>query len=117
MTLQEGIVGLLLVLGAFLFLVSALGLLRFPDVLTRMSATAKASTLGAVCALAAYGVAFWALDVEALALVAIVFLGLTVPVSGHAIGRAAYRRGVAVMKDMETDELAGHLDECEEPRA
>ena len=116
MSLQEWIVGVLLVVGAFFFLVSALGLVRFPDVLTRMSAMAKASTLGAVCTLAAYGIAYWELGVEAVALIAIVFLGLTAPVAAHAIARASYRRGHGVPEGAGPDELAGRVGECEEAR-
>lgn len=114
MSASDWIVGVLLLTGAFLFLISALGLLRFPDVFTRMSAAAKSSTLGAMCMLAAYGLAYVEVGVDARAIVAMVFLVLTAPVAAHALARAAYRRGQTLSESTEPDELAGRLAECDD---
>ncbi len=46
MTLIEYISSLLLVIGAFFFLAGTLGLLRFPDVYTRLHALTKADNVG-----------------------------------------------------------------------
>ena len=47
--------------GALLILVAGLGILRLPDLLTRMHASSKAGTLGAICILlaVALAVAWW----------------------------------------------------------
>lgn len=46
MTLIDAIVVLLILAGAFFFLAGTVGLLRFPDVYTRLHALTKADTLG-----------------------------------------------------------------------
>ncbi len=77
----------LLVLGSLFVFVSALGLVRMPDLYTRMHSAAKAGTLGTGLVLAA--VALDAGDVRAL--VTLLFLLVTAPIAAHALGRAARR--------------------------
>ena len=83
-------------IGAFLFLASAVGLLRLPDFYTRVHAPTKAATLGvALLALASLlrslptGDVVWIED-----LLILVFLLLTVPVSSQVLLRAAATRGI-----------------------
>lgn len=92
-------------LGAVFALVAAVGLVRMPDVFSRLHAATKASTLGVAGLLV--GTAFLApsLEVVVKVVIAIAFQILTVPVAAHAIGRAAYRSGVPY--HAEIDELAG----------
>ena len=92
MSAAELLVALLLLAGAFLMLVASVGLVRFPDLYTRMSAASKTSTLGALLALAAVALALADLGAATRALAAALFLLLTAPVGAHAIGRAARRR-------------------------
>ena len=110
MSALEWIVGALLLIGAFLTFVGALGVVRFPDVLTRMSAASKTSTLGAICMLAGYGITHSDLGTDLRALAAIGFLALSTPIAAHAIGRAAHRRGEAVGSQTRLDELARDED-------
>lgn len=84
------IAGLLLVGGTAFMLIAALGLLRLPDLYTRMHAVTKAGTLGIGLVLVAAALAFGDLSVAARALVALLFVLLTAPVSAHMIGRAGY---------------------------
>lgn len=102
--------GILAVLGALFALVAAVGVLRFPDLLTRMHAATKAGTLGAGLLLLAVAVAFAEAGLAARAFAGIAFLVLTAPVASHAIGRAAYFCGVRLWERTEVDELAGHYD-------
>jgi multicomponent Na+:H+ antiporter subunit G len=97
--------------GVVLALVAALGMLRLPDVLTRLHAGAKPQTLGVV--LVAIGVA---LDVRTATAVGIstlvvVIQLVTAPVAAHMVGRAAYRTG-KVRRDLllvdELSRLEGH---------
>lgn len=108
MSWSEWITGALLSAGAFLMLVGALGVVRFPDVLTRMSAASKTSTLGALCMLLGYGIAHAEIGVDLRALAAIFFLALTAPFGAQAIARAAYGRGEALWKGTHLDELERH---------
>ncbi|MDT9547087.1 MAG: monovalent cation/H(+) antiporter subunit G [Chlorobium sp.] len=82
--------GSLLLLGSVFILLSAVGILRMPDLYTRMSATTKASTLG--IGLVLLGTVFYWQDfgIASRAVAIIVFLFLTAPVAAHVIGRAAY---------------------------
>ena len=85
--------GLLLVVGAGFALIATIGLLRFPDVYTRMHAASKAGTLGSGVALIALALYSQELDVVTRAIAGVVFFLLTAPVSAHLLARAAYLAG------------------------
>ena len=89
---------------------SALGVLRLPDVLIRMHASSKAGTLGAGMILAAVAVLYGTDEIVARAIAAIFFLLLTVPVASHMIGRAAYITGVKLWSGTVVDELRGEYE-------
>jgi multicomponent Na+:H+ antiporter subunit G len=94
----------LLLAGAVLMLVAAVGLVRFPDVYSRMSATSKAGTLGAALLLA--GAAWHFGDaVAGRAVVTLVFVYVTAPIAAHRIGRAAWRSGVRPWRGTVVDDL------------
>lgn len=99
-----------LVAGAAFMLLSGIGLLRMPDLYTRMSATSKAASLGAGLALLAVAIHHARLDVSVRAVAAIVFVFLTVPVAAHMVGRAAYRSGIPLWHQSVADELTGKYD-------
>jgi len=82
---------LFLLAGSALAMIGGIGAVRFPDVLSRMHAAAKAPTLGLV--LVAIGAAIeigTALAITTLVLVVILQL-LTSPVGAHALSRASRR--------------------------
>ncbi|MBW6472664.1 MAG: monovalent cation/H(+) antiporter subunit G [Anaerolineaceae bacterium] len=95
-------------LGSFLVLVAGIGLLRMPDLFLRMSATAKAGTLGTGLMVLGAAIHFdeFAIYTRAIALIA--FLFVTAPVSTHMLGRAAYFDGVPLWKGTIQDDLRGH---------
>jgi multicomponent Na+:H+ antiporter subunit G len=107
----------LLVAGAALLLLAALGVLRMPDVFMRMSAATKASSLGAGLVVLAVAFYFGDLATVTRALAVIAFLFLTVPVASHLIGRAAYIDGAPLWERTVVDELAGHYEDALEKRA
>ena len=83
----------LVLAGAFFMLTGALGLLRFPDVFTRMHAAGMTDTMGAGLILA--GLCFQGDGVTAVRLLLILgFLWFTSPVSTHALARAALQGGL-----------------------
>jgi multicomponent Na+:H+ antiporter subunit G len=85
----------LLLIGAFFFFAGTVGLLRFPDVYTRLHALAKADTLGLGCVLA--GLALQA-DSVALALKLLLVWPLVLAASaavGYVIARRADALGIA----------------------
>ena len=80
--------------GLFFFFAGTVGLLRFPDVYTRMHATGKCDTLGAQLML--IGIAFAnGLNFTSVKIILIfAFLMLANPTATHAIIRAAINSGV-----------------------
>lgn len=96
--------GLLMVGGTAFMLVAAIGLLRLPDLYTRMHAVTKAGTLGIGLTLISAAVAFGDVSVTTRALVALLFVLLTAPVSAHMIGRAGYLGGVPLWADTAFDD-------------
>jgi multicomponent Na+:H+ antiporter subunit G len=100
----EMVIGVLWIVGSAFALLAAIGVLRMPDVFTRMQASTKASTLGLGCL--AIGAALQMGDVASLLrLISIgAFLLLTTPVSAHVIARAAYRAGVPLWEGTVLDE-------------
>ena len=109
--MMEVLSGIIILLGSFFILISAIGLIRMPDLFTRMSATTKASTLGV--GLVLFGTAlFWQdIGISARAIIIITFLFLTAPVAAHVIGRAAYFDKVPLWNKTKIDELKGKYDE------
>lgn len=105
--MTEVIVGLLLLVSGFFFLVAALGILRFPDLYTRTHAASKAGTLGVGCAFLA--IAFFASDTPTVvrAIAGICFFLLTAPVAAHLLGRAAYCTGLKPWTGTGEDQLKG----------
>jgi multicomponent Na+:H+ antiporter subunit G len=98
---------------ATLMLLAAIGIVRMPDLFTRMQASAKAASLGSGLALLAAAFHFAELSVVVRAVLAIAFIFLTAPISAHMISRAAYFMGVQVWEGTVVDDLAGRYDRDE----
>lgn len=109
--IQTVISTILLTLGALLMLLAGIGIVRMPDVFLRMSATSKAATLGVILIMVATAVYFNDLGVTARAVGIVIFIILTVPISAHMIGRAAYITGTQLWSETKIDELKGRYDE------
>ncbi len=108
--MHDIIVGILLVSGGFFACVAGLGILRFPDVLMRMHASTKASTLGVGLILTAVAIYFGTLEMIARSAATIIFLLLTAPVAAHLLGKAAYRTGAVLWQGMSKDELKDYAE-------
>ncbi|HWL47859.1 monovalent cation/H(+) antiporter subunit G [Pseudorhodoplanes sp.] len=78
---------ILILVGAFFHFSAGLGMLRMPDVFTRMQAGTKASTLGN--ALILVGIAVYHPGWTLKLIILIYFVFMTNPVSSHALARAA----------------------------
>lgn len=91
----ESIAAVLEIVGAALVALAGIGILRFPDALTRATAVSKAAVLGV--ALLLVGAAADNPSWRTGAVVALVLVAhlITVPLSGMALGRAAYLSGTA----------------------
>lgn len=90
------IAGFLILGGLFFFFTGTLGLLRFPDVYTRLHAAGKCDTLGAQLMLLGLAIVNgWNL-VSIKLLLIVVFLFLANPTATHAMIRAAVNSGEAI---------------------
>lgn len=90
-TVLDAAGGLCLLLGAFMCLAGAVGLVRFADTLSRLHAATKPQTLGLILVLMGLALTLrtWA------AVTTLVFVGatqfFTSPVTAQLVGRSAYR--------------------------
>ncbi|MBI5110457.1 MAG: Na+/H+ antiporter subunit G [Rhodovulum sp.] len=101
-TVVEIVVAALIVIGAFFLLVGSLGLAKLPDLMRRLHAPTKATTLGIGATLVASMIAFTAatgsLSVHELLIA--VFLFLTAPVTAHMIAKAHMLRHPALQQQL-----------------
>ena len=100
----------LVLLGCFLCFAAALGLLRFPDVFSRMHAATKPQTLGLILLAAGVELSLrsWA-AFGTLVLIAALQLA-TAPVSAHLVGRTVYRTDQVRHDLLARDDLATDLE-------
>ena len=101
---MEWLSSALFIAGATLALLASIGVLRMPDVFTRMQASSKASTLGLGLLLVGLSIRNpeFAFVIRAASIGA--FMLLTTAVSAHVIARAAARSGAPLWKGTIVDE-------------
>ncbi|HLS35775.1 MAG TPA: Na+/H+ antiporter subunit G [Bacillota bacterium] len=102
---------IIIFIGSITSVVSAIGMIRFPDVYSRAHAATKTTTLAVLITL--FGVFLYFLFVEGFfsvrVLLVIVFVFLTAPVSGHLVLRASYRANVKMADSTKENELKPYL--------
>lgn len=105
-----------LLVGALLSLIAAIGVLRFPDVLTRMHSATKPQVLGLLLVLLGLGLRLR--DVSSIGLLALValFQLATSPIASHMVGRASFRAGQVRRDLLVVDELSDVLPKPENPQ-
>ena len=102
--IAELIIVAFLSIGVIFNTLGVIGLLRFPDVYTRMHATTKATTFGSVfttLAVIVYSISLYLSTIDPQyivlgvhALIAALALAFTNAVGSHAVARAAHRSGI-----------------------
>ncbi|MDN5791341.1 MAG: monovalent cation/H(+) antiporter subunit G [Micrococcales bacterium] len=109
-TVLDVVSGILLLLGALMCLAGAIGLLRFPDPLSRLHVATKPQTFGLILVLAGLALTLrsWASFTTLVFLTATQFF--TAPVAAHLVGRSAYRMGSVRTDLLVTDELSDALE-------
>jgi len=115
-TVADVFSGICLLLGALLALLAAVGILRFPDVLTRMHSATKPQVLGLLLAL--IGLAFRLRDAGSIGILLLVamFQMVTSPIASHMVGRASFRSGQVREDLLIVNELSEVLDSHQDPR-
>lgn len=119
-TAADVVAVVLLLLGTFLCLTAGLGLVRFPDVLTRMHAGTKPQVLGVLLIMVGAAIRLQGWSATWMLLLVAVFQMLTAPVSAHMISRVAYRRRHVrrdrlLVDELRTGEAADTLYRGDEP--
>lgn len=111
------VASVLLLAGAVLAFTAGMGLVRFPDLLSRMHTATKPQVLGLLLMLGGLalrlrtGGAAWILALVAL------FQLLTSPVAAHMVARAGYRTGKVDSDLLVVDELTRDLEAAEQEQA
>lgn len=99
------IVAVMLVSGGVFVFLAALGIVRLPDVYTRMHAASKAGTVGSGLMLFAAGIHALDIAVFMRAFAGFVFFVLTAPVAAHLLARAAHKAGYRLARVSAVDEM------------
>ncbi len=92
------------------------GILRMPDLYTRIQCSSKTITMGALPALAALVVGEGAVSTYGSRALIVAFLLLVVnPLASHALARAAYKAGVPMWEGAVADQVAARRDSPSAP--
>ncbi|MBY4129631.1 monovalent cation/H(+) antiporter subunit G [Rhodococcus fascians] len=108
-TVAQTIASVFILLGALLAFTAAVGIVRFPDTLSRMHAATKPQVVGLIMVLIGAIISLRGnVDIWMLVLVGL-FTLVTAPVIAHTVGRVAYREqrgrdGLLIVNEMEPDE-------------
>lgn len=98
---------ILILIGSIVSVISAIGMIRFPDVYSRAHAATKTTTLAVLITL--FGTFIYVYFNEAFMsvrlMLGIVFVFITAPISGHLVLRAAYRANIKMSDSTVEDEL------------
>lgn len=107
--LSDIVTSVLILTGAVLALTAAIGVVRFPDTLSRMHAATKPQVVGLILILlGAFNHLRGNVDIWMIALVGI-FTVLTAPIIAHTVGQVAYREqrvreGLFMVDELQADE-------------
>ena len=93
-TIRFWAIVVLLAFGVFFTLVSAVGVLRLPDVYARAHTASQTDTLGAGMALAAVALALGWQHATVYTVLLLFFVFITNPTAAHAIARSAAESGI-----------------------
>ncbi|MEX3610655.1 monovalent cation/H(+) antiporter subunit G [Rothia sp. LK2588] len=112
-TLTNVLTAACLLLGCIMSLGAAIGLIRFPDLLSRLHAGTKPQVFGLTLLL--LGVGFAARDwaIWPLLLVILLLQLLTIPISAHMMGRSGYRNKHFRSADLAQDDLRTVIESAE----
>ncbi len=104
----------LILLGSVFLFLGALGIYRMPDVYNRLQAGTKATTMGAMSLI--LGVGFLDTAWMMKALILIIFIAFSNPLSSHALARAIYKSGKYPMIYDQDKEKYDAYREVNEPK-
>jgi multicomponent Na+:H+ antiporter subunit G len=104
-SLVDFVVAVMIIIGSAFNLIAALGLIRLPDVYTRMHAASKAGTVGSGVVLIALGIESGDPGTRTRALAGVAFFLLTAPIAAHLLAKASYTVGYRLSDLSVVDEM------------
>lgn len=102
--MKEWVVAGLVLFASLVMLIGAIGVVRMPDLLTRMQSATKPVMLGTALLAFAAALAYFSIEVTVRAVLIAGFYLITAPAAAHAIARAAYLSGVPLSSHSVRDE-------------
>ncbi len=117
MEIMRYVIDGLIVISIFFAFAGVVGMIRMPDCFCRMQSSTNISTLG-VLGVIIGGILYSIFMLEDWAMVAKlaamgVFYIITNPIAGHAVARAAYRRGGAKDAELKCDKYGEDLEDAD----
>ena len=103
--IQDILSAFFLIAGSFFIFVASFGMLRFPDIYTRMHAASKSISLGIGTLLIGAIIHFATILIILKAIAVVIFIFMTMPVAAQMISRVAYRRKVYMWDKTRIDEM------------
>jgi multicomponent Na+:H+ antiporter subunit G len=97
----------LVAFGLFFTFVSAMGVIRLPDVYSRAHTASQTDTLGAGLALAAVALALGWQNATVYTVLLLFFVFITNPTAAHAIARSAAESGITPWEKETDEEVTG----------
>lgn len=108
--MNETVGAALIIVGILFDFFGCLGLVRFPDVYSRLQASAKCITLG-TCGILVGLFLFKGFSATGIkAILCMLFIIFTAPVTAHALARSAYRSGVKPCEETVVDEYSETIE-------
>ncbi len=108
--MRDIIVCFFMITGSLFMLIASIGVLRFPDLFSRMQAATKSASFGVVLIMVAVCVYFAETWVIVEGVMLIIFIFITSPVAYQMIARAAYFLKIPMWKGTVVDELKERYD-------
>ena len=117
MLVLDWIAMLFLLAGALLTFIAGIGMVRFPDLLSRMHAASKPQVLGLIFVLIGLGLELLSVETNVFSVGSLILVALfqivTIPVAGHIAARVGYRTDLIRRDLLSVDELAEQIDRQE----
>ncbi len=109
MPIREIIAYLFMIAGGIFAIITVIGLLRFPDVYTRIHAAAVVLTISAVFLSLGIAIYVWELYLSLKILLISIFFLMSNPMATHSIARSSYRKKVALPRLKSVDDYSDYL--------
>ncbi|MDB9744316.1 monovalent cation/H(+) antiporter subunit G [Fibrobacterales bacterium] len=96
--MQQIFISVFLIIGTFFLIIAGIGILKMPDLFTRMHATTKAGTVGLSFILLALCVGIPDLSIISRAAGTLLFIFITAPVGAHLLGKVMLEKNYPFFK-------------------